>query len=201
VSESLGLTGGHSVPDARQRILQAAYELFARRGIRDVGIDEVVARAGVAKATLYRHYRSKDELVLAFLELRDEAWTHEWFLAEARRRGSTAEEQLFAVFDVLDDWFRSQDYESCPFINTLLEMGYAHPLGAASARHLENIRLALRDLAEDAHIRDADAFAHSLQLLMKGAVVAAAGGDVDAARRARSLAVLLLDHHGRKEDA
>jgi AcrR family transcriptional regulator len=183
------------LPDARQRILDAAYELFARRGIRDVGIDEIVGRAGVAKATLYRHFRSKDELVLAFLDRRDEIWTREWFVVEAWRRGSNAEERLLAFFDVFDEWFRRDDYESCSFINALLEMGFEHPIGAASARHLENIRSTLRDLAVEAHLRDTDNFAHSFQLLMKGSVVAAAGGDVEAARRARVMARLLLDEH------
>ena len=195
------LEGTHVAPvtDARQRILQAAYELFTRRGIRDVGIDEVIGRAGVAKATLYRHFRSKDELVLAFLDRRDEIWVRDWFVVEAWRLGSNAEERLLAFFDVFDEWFHRDDYESCSFINALLEMGFAHPVGAASARHLENIRSILRDLAEEALLRDPDGFAHSYQLLMKGSVVAAAGGDLEAAGRAKSMALLLLDQHRRTE--
>src|SRR5688572_26204688 len=86
----------------RERILETAYELFSSRGIRAVGIDEVIERAGIAKATLYRHFASKDELVLAFLELREERWTLGWVEAEARRRGSTPEEQLLAIFDLFD---------------------------------------------------------------------------------------------------
>jgi AcrR family transcriptional regulator len=201
VVERLRVAGDPQVPEARGRILNAAYELFAQRGIRAVGIDEVIARAGVAKATLYRHFRSKEDLVLAFLARRDEIWTREWFVVEARRRGSNAEERLLAFFDVLDEWFRRQDYESCSFINSLLEMGYAHPVGAASARYLENIRAVLRDLADEAGLRDTDEFAHAFQLLMKGSVVAAAGGDVDAALRAKSMAVLLLEQHRRTGDA
>ena len=190
-------TGNLPAPDARQRILDAAYDLFVRRGVRDVGIDEVITRAGVAKATLYRHFRSKDELVLAFLERREKVWVREWFVVEAKRRGSNPEERLLAFFDVFDEWFRRDDYESCSFINALLEMGIAHPIGAASARHLENIRAVLRDLAEEAVLWDPDGFAHSFQLLLKGSIVAASGGDVDAARRAKSMALLLLDQHRR----
>ncbi|HUQ62123.1 MAG TPA: TetR/AcrR family transcriptional regulator [Acidimicrobiales bacterium] len=195
MAEPLEGPRGTPVPDARQRIVQAAYELFARRGIRDVGVDEVIGRAGVAKATLYRHFRSKDELVLAFLDRRDEIWVRDWLVVEAWRRGSNAEERLLAFFDVLDEWFHRGDYESCSFINALLEMGLAHPVGAASARHLENIRSVLRDLAKEDLLRDPDGFAHSYQLLMKGSVVAAAAGDLDAAGRAKSLALLLLDQH------
>jgi AcrR family transcriptional regulator len=195
VGEATAGAGSHPVLDARQRILDTACELFARRGIRGVGINEVIERAGVAKATLYRHFRSKDELVLACLEQREERWTREWLVAEAWRRGSTAEERLLAFFDVLEEWFHRDDYEACSFINALLEMGYAHPIGAAGARHLEYIRSLLRDLAQDAGLVEADEFAHSLQLLMKGSIVAAAGGDVEAAARAKSMAALLLDRH------
>src|SRR5689334_17367504 len=85
---------------ARERILETAYDLFSRRGIHDVGIDELVERAGVAKATLYKHFSSKDELVLGFLEQREQVWTYGWVETEARRRGATPEEQLLAIFDL-----------------------------------------------------------------------------------------------------
>src|ERR671911_3197622 len=111
----------------RERVLDTAYELFSRRGIRAVGIDEVVARAGVAKATLYRHFPSKNDLVLAFLERREQRWTREWVEAEARRRGSTPELRLLAIFDLFDEWFRDSDFEACSFINVLLELGCEDP--------------------------------------------------------------------------
>jgi len=87
---------------ARERILGTAYELFSRRGVRAVGIDEVIERAGVAKATLYRHFHSKDELVLAFLDLREQRWTRDFVEAGALSRGSGPEERLLAIFDVFD---------------------------------------------------------------------------------------------------
>ena len=71
-------------PAARQRILDSAYDLFSRRGVRAVGIEEVIERAAVAKATLYRHFPSKDHLVLEFLRQRETIWTHGWVEAEAR---------------------------------------------------------------------------------------------------------------------
>ena len=136
------------LPDARRRILDSAYSLFSRRGIRDVGIDEVIDRAGVAKATLYRHFHSKDDLVLAFLEQREQLWTKEWVEAEARERGKTPEEQLLAIFDAFDGWFRRDDFEACSFINVMLEMGPEHPTTRASIHHLENIRSIVQTLAE-----------------------------------------------------
>jgi AcrR family transcriptional regulator len=180
---------------ARERILATAYELFSRRGVRAVGVDEVIERAGVAKATLYRHFRSKDELVLAFLERREQRWTLEWVEQEARRRGSTPEEQLLAIFELFDGWFRQDDFEACSFINVLLEMGAQHPAGDASVRHLENIRLIVRQLADEAGLRDPASFAHSWHILMKGSIIAATEGDNDAARRAAAMGRLLIDAH------
>jgi AcrR family transcriptional regulator len=182
-------------PQARERILESAYELFSRRGVRGVGVDEVVERAGVAKATLYRHFRSKDDLVLAFLERREERWTLGWVEAEARRRGSTAEEQLLAIFDTFDEWFRLEDFEACSFINVLLEMGAQHPVGSASARYLANIRSVVRRMADEAGLRDPGSFAHSWHILMKGSIVAAAEGDGEAAQRAKAIARLLIEAH------
>jgi AcrR family transcriptional regulator len=181
--------------DARERILDSSYDLFSRRGIRGVGIDEVIERAGVAKATLYRHFPSKDELVLAFLERREQLWTRELVEAGARSRGATPEEQLLAIFDVFDEWFRREDFEACSFINVLLEMGPQHIAGGASVRHLENIRSMVRRLAEEAGIRETDSFARSWHILMKGSIVAAAEGDAEAALRARSMARLLIDQY------
>jgi AcrR family transcriptional regulator len=181
-------------PAARQRILNSAYELFSRRGIRAVGIDEILARAEVAKATLYRHFASKDELVLAFLERREELWTRDWVEKEARRRGETPEEQLLAIFDAFDEWFHRDDFEGCSFINVLLESADRdHPIGRASALHLANIRSLLTSLAAEAGLREPETFAHAWHILMKGSIVAAAEGDQDAARRAKSMGRALIE--------
>jgi len=189
-----GPADGRAVP-ARERVLDTAYELFSRRGIRAVGVEEVIERAGVAKATLYRHFPSKDALVLAFLERREERWTRGMVEAEARRRGATPEEQLLAIFDVFDEWFRTEDFDSCSFINVLLELGADHPAGRASIDHLSNIRSIVRQLADEAGLRDTDALARSWHILMKGSIVSAAERDLDAARRAKAMARELLEHH------
>jgi AcrR family transcriptional regulator len=182
-------------PDARERILDTAYELFSRRAIRDVGIGEVIEQARVAKATLYRHFASKDELVIAFLERREERWTLAWVEAEARRRGSTPEEQLLAIFELFDEWFHRDDFDACSFINVLLEMGPGHPAGKASVRHLANIRSVVGRLAQEAGLRDPESFARSMHILMKGSIVSAVEGDAEAAQRARSMARLLIEQH------
>jgi AcrR family transcriptional regulator len=160
-----------------------------------VGIDEVIERAGVAKATLHRHFRTKDDLVLAFLQRREQLWTLEWVEAQARRRGATPEKQLLAIFDLFDEWFRRDDFEGCSFINVLLEMGAEHPAGRASIRHLENVRTIVSRFADEAGLRDPDSFARSWHILMKGSILQAAEGDVAAAQRAKALGRLLIAQH------
>ena len=178
-----------------ERILSVAYELFSRRGIRDVGVNEIIERSGVAKATFYRHFPSKDSLVLAFLERRDQVWTVDAILAEARRRGSTPIGQLLAIFDVFGDWFQRDDFEACSFVNVLLEMGPAHPLGQASIDYLARIRGHVQALAEEAGLVRAEEFALSCHILMKGSIISATEGDLQSAQRAQRMAGWLIEHH------
>jgi AcrR family transcriptional regulator len=153
----------------------------------------VIKQAQVAKATLYRHFASKDDLVLAFLQQREQLWTKEWVEAETRRRADTPEEQLLAIFDLFDEWFHREDFEGCSFINVLLEMNDRKTaLGGASAVHLANIRSIIRQLATEAGLHDPEQFAHSWHILMKGSIVAANEGDRDAARRAQAMGRLLI---------
>jgi AcrR family transcriptional regulator len=181
-------------PVARQRILDSAYDLFSRRGVRAVGIEEVIERAAVAKATLYRHFPSKNDLVLEFLRQRETVWTHGWVEAEARKRSETPEGRLLAIFDLFDEWFHRDDFEGCSFINVMIETAdLTHPIGRASAEHLENIRGVLRSLADEAGLRDTDEFARSFHILMKGSIVQAAEGDAEAAKRARQMARDLIE--------
>ena len=177
------------------RILAVAYELFSTRGVRDVGVNELIERSGVAKATFYRHFPSKDSLVFAFLEQRDKQWTVDGILSEARRRGSTPHEQLLAIFDVFGDWFRREDFEACSFVRVMLEMGPAHPLGRASIDYLAKIRGHVQDVAEEAGLVRPEEFAQSLLILMKGSIIQAVEGDALAAERARQMAVWLIGHH------
>jgi AcrR family transcriptional regulator len=190
-------TTSRPVSEVRARILETAYELFSRRGVRDVGINEVIERAHVTKATLYHHFASKDDLVVAFLELREERWMRGWVQTEARRRADTPEEELLAIFDLYDEWFHRDDYEACSFVNVLLELGPAHPAGKASIEHLANLRSIVRGLAGRANLKDPDGFTRSWYILMKGSIVSAAEGYTDAAKRAKAMATRLIDEHRR----
>jgi AcrR family transcriptional regulator len=193
VPRATTLTPRRQAGDARERILSTAYRLFCRHGIRAVGIDMIIAESGVAKMSIYRHFRSKDELVLAVLQRRESCWAQDWLQAEVNRRATTGAERLLVIFDVFDEWIRRRDFEGCFFVKVLLEFDdRKHPLNKASRQHLANTRSFLGSLAADAGIADPEAFAHQWQLLMKGSLVAAAEGDRDAARRARFMGKLLL---------
>jgi AcrR family transcriptional regulator len=198
VSESM--SAGTSIPtahpatsDARERILGAAYDLFSRNGIRAVGIDAIIERSGVARMTLYRHFASKDELVIAFLEQREELWTKSWLQSEVERRETDPAARLLAVFSVFDEWFRTDDFEGCSFINVLLETtDPTSDVRRASATHLATIRSFIEGLAAEAGISDPEGFARQWHILMKGSIVSAGEGDQEAAVRARDLGSLLL---------
>jgi AcrR family transcriptional regulator len=183
--------------DARGRIVGAAYDLFSRFGFRAVGVDQIVAEAGVAKTTLYHHFRSKDELGVAVLQRREQVWTHGWLEMEVRKRAGTPAAQLLACFDAFDQWFHEADFDGCLFTNTVLEArGPDSLVRTAGVRGLADVRHLLRSLCEAAEARDPDALARQWQLLLLGALVAAAAGDLGAALRARELGVLLLRGEG-----
>ena len=183
----------------RERILETAYELFSRHGTKAVGVDRIIAESGAAKMTLYRNFASKDELILAFLERREERWTRAWLQAEVEARADTPAGRLLAIFDVFGEWFEREDFEGCSFINVMLEVTESgHPVRKATVKHLAAIRAYVADLAEQAGVaaEEADAFARQWHILMKGSIVAAGEGDREAGTRARELGALLLAARG-----
>jgi len=182
-------------PGARDRILETAYRLFARQGIQAVGVDEIIRQAGVAKATFYNHFASKDALVLEFLNLREQRWTLAWIDREARSRADTPEDQLLTIFDLFDEWFHREDFEADSFVNVLLELGPTHPAGRASIEHISNVRAIITQLAEEAGLRATESFTRSWHILMKGSIVCAAAGDTEAGKRAQAMAKLLIEQH------
>jgi AcrR family transcriptional regulator len=189
-----------SPPDTssgRERVLATAYDLFSRHGTRAVGVDRIIEESGVAKMTLYRNFASKDDLIIAFLERREQQWTRAWLQSEVEARATTPGGRLLAIFDTFDEWFAIDGFEGCSFINVMLEVSDAgHPVRDAAIRHLAEIRGFLAGLAEQAGVEDPDAFARQWHILMKGSIVAAGEGDLHAAARARELGALLLERHG-----
>jgi AcrR family transcriptional regulator len=182
------------VRDPRERILRTAYELFHLHGIHPIGVDRITAEAGVAKMTLYRHFRSKDELAVAVLQRHAEEWTHGWLVQRIEQGGRTAAQRLRAIFDAFDEWFARDDYRGCLFINCLLEFHDPESaVGAESAAGLAEVRGIVRGVVSEAGVADPDDLAHRVHMLMTGAIVAASAGDEHAARRAGDMAARALE--------
>lgn len=183
-------------PAPRARILDTAYELFSRRGIQGVGVDELIRRSGVAKATFYHHFPSKDDLVIAFLERHEAQWVGHFSTSDINPASrEEAEQTLLGIFDILQDWIDREGLQAGSFARVLLELGPDHPAGKASLRHLAKTRREVRDLARWAGLRDPAEFADGIHLLLEGAVIASAEGDQHAVSRAKSMAAQLIADH------
>jgi AcrR family transcriptional regulator len=179
----------------RERILEAASPLLYRQGMRGVGVDALVAATGLAKATVYRHFASKDLLVEAFLRRRDVRW-RAWLEGAVEERAAGVPPVL-AVFDALGDWFSSEDFRGCAFINAAAEItGPDHPALDAVREHKRLLRDYLRGLVDGPDAAGADALADALLLLVEGAIVTAQiERSPAAAARARRAAAALMDRH------
>ncbi|MBL8551572.1 MAG: TetR/AcrR family transcriptional regulator [Hyphomonadaceae bacterium] len=179
--------------EAHERILAAAYDLFRLHGARAVGVDAIVQRSGVSKMTLYRHFKSKERLVAAFMHRREQLWSLDWLKAEIHRRADDPAERLLAIFDAFDSWFRTAGFDGCSFINILLEHPPGHPTHRAASQHLANIRGILIPLARQAGIKDPKTFADVWHVMMKGSIVTSCEGNRSAARQIKAVARLYLD--------
>jgi AcrR family transcriptional regulator len=185
----------------RERLINAAYDLFSKHGVSQVGIDTILAKSGCAKASLYANFTTKVELAIAFLERREALWTRGWLESQIKRRAETAEDRLLAIFDVFDGWFHKKSFEGCSFINVLLESKLDSPVRIAAAIHLAKIRAIVRTLAEEAKLREPEKFAQAWHMLMKGSIVSAGEGNRNAARDAKCAAHLVLKGWKREREA
>lgn len=155
-------------PSARERILRSAHDLFYLEGIRATGIDRVIAESGVTKVTLYRHYPSKNALILAFLDERHERWMA-WFDGALRRFGDDAA----ALPQALAEWFAHPRFRGCAFINAVAEIGPVLPEAVErSHAHKQQMQARIAALLSDDDRRDARALA--LAIAVDGAIVRAA---------------------------
>jgi AcrR family transcriptional regulator len=156
---------------ARERILDTAFRLFYAHGVRGVGVDTVVAESGVAKATLYKHFPRKDDLVLAYLERVDQAWFG-GLRAAARAAGDDPREQLVGLFDALTSVCRRDGYHGCAFINTAAEAPTGTDVHTRAVEHKHLVRVWITDLAHRAGARDPQLLARQLTLLLDGGLSA-----------------------------
>lgn len=177
----------------RTHLLATARRLFYRDGFRVVGIDTLLAEAQVAKMTLYNHFASKEELIVAVIEQLDQEVQAGVGEAVAAAGRSPAK-RLAAVFGWLEKWFESDDFKGCAFIRALSEYPEpAHPIHQAAWRHKRAVNTLLRAIATDAGARNAAELADALSLLIDGAILAAhaTGSSRPAATAAAAAATLL----------
>ena len=176
---------------ARERILDAAEELFYARGIQAVGMDVIRDASGVTLRRLYQVFPSKGDLVEAYLARRDVRWLQS-LAAHVDTAAETPQERLLAVFDWLEDWFTQPDFRGCAFINSFGELGGTSPqVGAVARHHKDTFHAYVRELATAAGAA-ADT-GTQIALLAEGAMTTAAiSGTPAAAHQARQAAQLLL---------
>ncbi len=160
--------------NARQRILDTSERLFYAEGFRAVGVDRVVAEADVAKMTLYNHFPSKDDLMLATLK-QQEAKVATMFDTAIKSYLAVGEARLDAFFLALGDWFQSPGFRGCSFINARVELADPdHPVSKFSAAHKQRFHAQLAEIvAEAAGHEIADSVAPAITLIVEGAIVAA----------------------------
>src|SRR5213595_2429766 len=179
--------------EARQRILETADRLFYGNGIRAVGIDRIIAEAGVAKMSLYKHFPSKDDLILAVLQHREEG-VLEFFRSAMERHGNRAKSPLRAFFAALKDFFESPGFRGCPFQNAAVELADpAHPGTEFVRGHKQRFSEFLRGLVEQTVGRAAAKVAPAVAILVEGAIMTAViQGNPESADVARDAALRLV---------
>jgi AcrR family transcriptional regulator len=177
--------------EARERILSAAEDLYYRKGYAAVGMDELRAAAGVSLRRLYALYPSKNEIVSAVLERKHGEWESSLSGAVVAA-GADPRDRLLAVYGYLEDWFCTDDFRGCAFINAFGELGGTHPEVARIVRdHKASFQRSMAQLVEDAG--GSEALAAQLSILAEGAQsTAAISGDPQAAVQARSAAEVLI---------
>lgn len=178
---------------ARERILDTAFRLFYAHGPRRVGVDTVIAESGVAKATLYKHFPRKDDLVLAYLDKVDQAWFGQLRVA-ARAVGDDPRAQMVGMFDALSSACRREGYHGCAFINTAAESETGTDVHTRTVEHKRVVRAWVTDLARRADAADPELLARQLTLLLDGGLASGVlDADPAAPAAAKAAAQALVD--------
>jgi len=179
--------------DKRQHVVETAYALFKRSGFHATGIDRIIAEADVAKMTMYRHFPSKDELIVAVLDYRARRFDDQ--LEQLAQKSVAPEQKIAEIFDWHGRWFRSPDFHGCLFAHALAEFGDSeHPVFKAVARQKDGLRQRMRSILSEVMPRGrADNVAVTLLMLIEGATLMAQMGQADTAlREARKAALDII---------
>lgn len=181
-----------ALEDTQVRLLRATENLIYQGGINATGMDLIVKTSGVARKSLYKHYPTKEALVAAALQARDERWM-QWFIS-ATTQAATPRARLMSVFDALREWFASEGFRGCAFINAAGEIGDpANPIREVSRLHKARLLAHVLTLTQAAGVPDPDETARQLLVLIDGAIaVALVTGDLSITDSAERAAAALL---------
>jgi AcrR family transcriptional regulator len=178
----------------REHLIEVATELFNRCGYHASGIDRVIAEAGIAKTTLYRHFRTKEDLIVAVLQ-RIDAQYREGMRAGVDRLARESKQKLLASFDVLEDWFRGKAFYGCPFMSAASEYNVRNsPVFQAAMLHKRLMIAYFEELARAARFAEPVRVGEEINLLHEGATaVAQVSGNPETARLAKAMAARLIN--------
>jgi AcrR family transcriptional regulator len=178
----------------REHLIEVATTLFNRLGYRAAGVDQVIAEAGIAKTTLYRHFKSKEELIVAVLRRIDEQFRDD-MRQSVDSAASEPKQKLLATFDFLEYWFKDNSFYGCPFMSAAGEYGERQsPVFQESVLHKRLMIAYFEELAWAAKLSDARRVAEEIHLLQEGAIaVAHISDNPSAARKAKTVAARLIE--------
>lgn len=177
----------------RDELVQKALHAFYRGGFHAIGMDRLAKETGVSKTAIYKHFRTKEELILATLRLRDEQFRN-WLMRRVETLASDPKGQLIAIFDALAEWFHEPGFKSCMFIKASSEyQDRAHPIHVTAAEHKRLLAVDFAARARKAGAKNPDTLASELLLIKEGAIVLAHLHDADqVAKDARGAAEKLI---------
>ena len=183
-------------PNKRDEILQKALKVFYRNGFNATGMDMLVAETGISKTSMYKHFKTKEDLIMAVLTLRDQNFRN-WLFRRMSELAESPKAQLIAMFDALEEWFTEPGYKGCMFIKASSEFQEAsHPIHMQSAEHKRLLERQITGMIVEAGYSNPGALARQLLLLKEGAIVTAhLGHTKNPAQDAKKVAVRLLETH------
>lgn len=174
----------------RDKLIYAAMDLFYTYGFHAVGIDQIISEVGVTKTTFYNHFECKEDLVVEVIKLRDKWETDAFSQCLHAKAGYDPKAMLIMMFDVLDDWFNHPDYKGCLFLHACMAFPSSHdPVHQAASGHFLKTTQSISQIAQAAGVKDSDAFAREMVLLLQGLLMFRhVNQDDDAARVAKHVA-------------
>ncbi len=181
--------------EKREQLIKVATKLFNRYGYHAAGVDKVIAEAGIAKTTLYRHFETKEELIITVLKRIDKEY-RERMQHYVEKKAKEPTRKLLATFDYLETWFINKSFYGCPFVSAAGEYSdKKNPVFQEAKLHKRLMLAYFEELARAANLKDSLRVAEEINLLQEGAIaVAHVTGDYKAAIKAKKIAIKIVDN-------